>query len=323
MTRKLILTFLLLLMSKQLWAVGNCNGSPINPITDISWQCIFPVRLAGVIQLGPNASEDPTDTESPVCVCNQGAIPRVGVKASFWEPARIIDTVSDPYCMMPLGASITNPAPGTLGGSLSNKSSGGKAFQQMHYYQFPAWAMLDMFTDIPCIEETEFDVMMMSEVMPTWNNDVLSMIVNPESILFANPIAAITCSADAMNTITGMPNNSLFWCMGGWGNVYPLSGSITSTDYLEANAGIAARSIFLMGRLGLLKDTSPNGCYRGYTPIWKKNRYKLQMMKPVKDGACMPIGRDGMLWSGGKHAANGDNFSWMMFKKVDCCISYF
>nr|WP_254204621.1 TraU family protein [Aeromonas sp. FDAARGOS 1405] len=54
-----------------------------------------------------------------------------------------------------------------------------------------------MFYDIPCLSDEGYDVAMMTEILPTWNNEILSMIVNPESILFANPVAALTCSADA------------------------------------------------------------------------------------------------------------------------------
>jgi conjugal transfer pilus assembly protein TraU len=297
-----------------------CNTSPLNPITDISWSCIFPISIGGIATSG---ADETSQNDTPVCICHEGAVPRVGLKVSFWEPARIIDTVADPYCMMPLGTTINNPKPGTLGGSLSNEATGsGKAFQQMHYFIFPAWKILDMFWDIPCIEDDGFDLAMMSELNPTWNNEVLSLIVNPEAVLFANPASTLACSADAAATMVGFPRNELFWCMGSWGNAYPLAGSITSTDYVGANAGLAARSIFLMGRLGMLLDNTPDGCAKTFTPIWHKNHFKLQMVRPVRDASCQPIGRNDLLWTSGKHPNTQDNFEWMVFKHVDCCISY-
>src|SRR3546814_9872238 len=39
---------------------------------------------------------------------------------------------------------------------------------QMHYYVAPVWKMLDMFSDLPCLEDDGFDVALMTEVMPTW-----------------------------------------------------------------------------------------------------------------------------------------------------------
>ncbi|MBB6117750.1 conjugal transfer pilus assembly protein TraU [Rahnella inusitata] len=301
-------------------AHAECNSSFINPITDIGWSCIFPMRIAGVQIIG--GEENPSNSNSPICVCKGGTVSTLGLRTSFWEPKRIIDTVSDPYCMMPLGTSLNIPKPGTLAGGLDNNDTSKRAFQQAHYYIFPAWKILNMFYDIPCLDDEGYDVAMMTEILPQWNNDILSLIINPEAVLFANPISTITCSADAVAATYGMPLNTLFWCMGSWGNAYPLSGSITSTDYVEANAGIAARTIYMMGRLGLLWNTSEDGCYRELAPIWRKDRFKLQMMRPTRDSACVPIGREGLLWTGMKHNPRKDNFMWMMFEKKDCCIRY-
>lgn len=317
-----LLGMVLLCVSAEKASASPCDGKMINPVTDIAWQCIFPIRIGGVVQVSGNQQDSPDTTENALCYCDAGGMPTLGVHVSFWEPARIIDTVSEPWCLNAFGISLANTLPGTLDGSLGRRDGQAKAFQQMHYYLFPAWAVLDMFTDIPCLEETDFDVAMMTEVVPTWNNEVLSLIVNPESVLFANPAAALACAADATAAMVGFPLNQLFWCMGSWGMSYPLAGSITATDYVEANAGLAARGIFLMGRLGLLRTTTPDGCYLEYSPIWKKNRYRLQLMKPVRDSSCMPIGKTGVLWTAFKQPpVGGDNFSWMIFRKVDCCVS--
>ncbi|WP_238556030.1 TraU family protein [Dickeya sp. NCPPB 3274] len=300
-------------------AYATCKSSFINPITDISWRCIFPMRIAGVQVVG--GEEDASNIKSPICTCKAASgFPIIGLKTSFWEPKRIIDTVSDAYCMMPLGTQLTKPTPGTLNGGDTEHDTTRRVFQQSHYYIFPAWKILNMFYDIPCLTDEGFDVAMMSEILPQWNNDVLSLLINPEAILFANPITIVACSADSVAATFGMPLNAMFWCMGSWGNVYPLSGSITATDIVEANAGIAARSIFFMGRMGLLWNTSEDGCYTQLAPIWRKNRYKLQMMRPSRDNACIPLGREGLMWTGGKHDPLKDNFMWMMFEKKDCCI---
>lgn len=299
------------------------DGSFMNPVSDVAWGCIFPVRIGGVARYGPNDPEEGEETDSVLCQCATATVPRIGISISFWEPARIIDTVSEPWCMMPLGKRLSNPQPGSQAGTLSSMDGRASAFQQMHYYQFPAWAILDLFTDLPCMEETEFDVMMMTELLPTWNNDILSLIVHPESVLFANPLSQVACAADAAAAVGGRSRNELFWCMGSWGSAYPLAGRITAGDYVEANAGLAARAIYLMARIGLLKDTNYDGCAFRYTPIWKKRSYKLQMIRPVTDSSCVPLGRTGMLWTSMKQPpVKGNNFSWMMFRRVKCCASY-
>ena len=314
---RLILMAFCLFQQASLYAAG-CNSAPINPITDVSWQCIFPVSLAGMASFGGEGEEK---ASNPICVCDGGK--RVGIKVSFWEPARIIDTVSSPWCMMPLGQELNIGKKGKLAGSLYRGRGTTKAFQQVHYYQYPVWQLLDLFTDIPCLSDSSFDVLMATELNPAWNNEALALIVNPEAVLFANPAAIAACMADSSMSLKGKPMSALFWCMGSWGNTYPLSGSITATDYVEANAALAARSVFLMGRTGLLKDTSPEGCGWQYTPIWRKNRYRLQEMRPVKTSSCQSIGKSGLLWTGQKQPLVGkDNFSWMLFRKVDCCVSY-
>src|SRR3546814_5153153 len=57
-------------------------------------------------------------------------------------------------------------------------------FAQMHYYIAPVWKMLDMFTDLPCIEDDGFDVATITEVLPTWQSGTLGAIIQPEGILF-------------------------------------------------------------------------------------------------------------------------------------------
>jgi len=301
---------------------ATCGPEFINPITDVSWECIFPIRVGGLIQTnvgGSGLSEDPDTIKNPVCVCGG----TIGLTMSFWEPARMIDTVSDPYCFMALGKKLSDPSPGQLGGGLRRSASGSRAFQQLHYYIFPVWAVLDMFMDLPCTDKKSFDVAMITEVLPHWNNDILALLLNPEAILFANPATQLACAADAAAANAGLPINQLFWCQGSWPSVYPLSGSITATDYVEANAALASRGIFMMGRLGALMDPGVSECGVVPTPIWRKRNSRLQIAKPVKGSGCMPIGRSGLLWSQFKNPPMaGDNFSWMVFRRVKCCIGF-
>jgi|SRR5690554_4222221 len=318
---RLIAVFLMLGLSSYVNA--KCDSSFINPITDVSWSCMFPISIAGVSMGG--GEDTINEHKSPICTCTKGGIPRIGLRYSIWEPSRLIDTVSDPYCLMPLGTQMGSSSKAKLGGSISRSSgSSTRAFQQMHYYIFPVFQILDMFYDIPCLGDDDgFDVAMMTEIVPTWNNDLLSLILNPEAILFGNPVTNLACAADASAALTGFPRKELFWCMGSWGNAYPLAGSITSTDYTEANAALAARGTYFMARSGLNWETSNDGCSKKPALIWTKDKYKLQMARPTRDGACLPIGRDALLWGAGKHDIYNDNFMWVLNKKVDCCMTVY
>ena len=108
------LACLLLILCQPLQA--DCKAKIINPFTDIAWHCIFPISLGGVVQLGSGDRAMEDKIESPICTCRNGPIPRIGLKVSFWELSRIIDTVATPYCIMPLGTQLKGPRkPGSLG----------------------------------------------------------------------------------------------------------------------------------------------------------------------------------------------------------------
>lgn len=316
---------LFILLTTKAYA-GSCSTSFLSIPTEVNWQCVFPISVGGVVELADGQNLGDEDISDSVCACGTGASATVGISVSFWEPARVIDTVNDAWCMNAIGTQLTNPKLGTGGGSLTTNSTQGVSdsiFAQMHYYKFPVWAILDMFTDLPCTEDAGFDIAMMSELLPHWNNPVLAMLLNPEALVFGNPIAQLACAADSIAAATGNPINHLFWCMGSWGNAYPFTGSIGATDRVEANAGIAARSIYMMGRTGLLLDPGVDACGSVYTPIWKKSHYKLQLMRPVKDNACRPIGMSGIGWTSFKNRIiGGGNYSWMVFRKVKCCVGY-
>lgn len=298
----------------------------IEPVTDIAWHCVYPIRIGGLLQLTNDEPDgDPDTVGSPICSCVDNGSINVGMKVSFWEPARIIDTTQKPGCLMTIGTTMPIVQPGMLEGSLHKGEGTAYAFANMHYYLFPAWAILDLFTDLPCLDKNaQFDLAMMSEILPTWNNGALSLIVYPETILFANPVTLLACMADAAMVLAGFPRDELFWCMGAWSPAYPLTGHITSPDYTEANAAIAARGLFLMHRTGAVLDAGDDFCGVIRRPIWKKSHFKFQLMKPVRDSACMPIGRPGILWSHNKNPyVNGDNFAWMIFRKNKCCLTYY
>ena len=233
----------------------------------------------------------------------------------------MIDVVTEPGCMMALGTDIMATG-GKLQGSQSSISDGTnttKLFAQMHYYIAPVWKMLDMFSDLPCLEDDGFDVALMTEVMPTWQSGTLGAIIQPEGILFGNPAAGLACMSDSAAAAAGKVIDPLFWCMGSWGSTYPVAGDIHMGDRVEAWAGLAARGTFMMGRLGALTIHSADGCSFKPQPIWTKSRYKLQLMEPVKGGKCVNIGRPGALWTSGKHAPGKDNAQFMLFEKAICC----
>ncbi len=307
----------------QAYAV--CEASVINPISDVCWQCIFPVRMGGITLISSDV-DSPADNigSNPLCICGT----TLGMKVSFWEPARIIETVKDPYCFNLIGAQIGDGGAGWLGGGYRQENVGKNTFAQAHYYLFNVWSILDLFMDLPCLETGGFDIAYLTEVDPLWNDDLLGFILNPEALLFANPVAQLACMADSASSAIGLPLSPLFWCMGSWGSAYPLTGHRNDDNFVQANAAIAARMIYKLSRELALWDTASDACGAIMMPIWVKEHYRMQVMKPMKDFTCHPIGRTSLIWGSMKNPPGGggsnaaDNFDWALFRKILCCVGY-
>lgn len=314
--------FITIFLPVNSYSTGPCRNTFLNPITDIHWKGIFPITIGGIEM--PFGDSDqyspPTRITSPICVCGI----RLGISLSFWKPSRLADTVKTPYCFPVMGVQIANPQPGFLTGGLKPNVESPSTFAQVHWYIFPVFAMLDMFLDSQCLQEDSFDLAYMTEIDPTWNDDTLSFLLNPEALLFGNLATQLACVADSVAANLRHPIDALFWCMGSWGSVYPLSGTIGSSNYVQANAALKARFIFRMGRKLLLRDDALNICGPVMTPIWRKNHFKMHMIRPVKSD-IFPIGRSSHLWGkltnppGGAGGNAPDNFSWAIFKKRTCC----
>ncbi len=300
-------------------------GTPLNPVTDLCWQCIFPVSIAGIeIMPGPMENNVPDLSGMPVCTCP--APPplffRPGIPVSFWEPARYVETVKDPYCFPSLGFGLSD-AGGFLGGGSqeqSNASVEASTFAQAHYFIYPVWSMMELLVDFACVEHSGFDVAYLTEVDPLWQNDILAFILEPEAILFGNPTAQTACIADSVSTNAGLSMSALFWCIGSGGSAYPLTGHVNDDNELMANSTIAARMVYKLARELLICDTAVALCGCIPTPIWVKHNYRIHIAKPVRDFMCHPFGRTGLIWGPFKNPPlTGDNFVWQLFRRRSCC----
>ncbi|MBI5642609.1 MAG: TraU family protein [Deltaproteobacteria bacterium] len=291
----------------------------------VNWSSIYPISIAGVEIADSTDEVTTTDIiSSPICVCE--ADPplyiQIGLSVGFWEPARLIETVKDPGCFPSMGIEFNVTSGGGLGGTNSSAASTGSHFTsaQAHYFIYPIWSMLGMLTDWVCAESSGFDVAYMTEFDPLWQDDTLSLIINPESVLFGNPATQAACIADSIASAAGQSLSPLFWCMGSWGSAYPLTGHIGSSLYTEANAAIAARMLYKLAREMLVCDTNIDICSCKSTPIWVKHNYKMHVAVPVKDFSAHPIGRSGLLWSSAKNPpVEGDNFVWTLYRRRSCC----
>jgi conjugal transfer pilus assembly protein TraU len=315
-----------------------CQGRFVNPITDICWSCILPISIGGLV-IGKGSTPKRRDTKnptSPICACSKGGqpIPIPGLSVGFWEPVRLIDVTRTPYCMTNLGGIAIGSDNKRI--SSFDKSYGTRAqhhsFYHLHYYIYPLVYWLELITDFMCLEQSTFDVAYMSEFDITWNDPKMQSMLNPEAMLFGNPIAQAACALDCASSTISMPLDSMFWCAGCLGNMYPFSGA--NSDHIggvQNSSLLAMRIIAKMHRIGLAQETSTtdasiNGkiCRKSRALKIKKSQYKLQMVNPKsssKDIGCWPLGLSDMLYSSFKeYPYDGQDWGYLLWRKKNCCL---
>jgi conjugal transfer pilus assembly protein TraU len=302
---------------------GSC-GSPSNffkVIKDTCYSCMFPMYIAGV-PLGSAPVNDASDkVRQPLCLCGS-PIPRIGIPIGYWNPNRFIETVKDPWCFPLLGVSIPIGFGSLQRGARTYNHH--RTFMQSHYYIYPIFYMLELFTDFACMTSTSYDLAYPTEVDPLWDDDELAFWISPESILFANPLAQLACVGDAVKANINNPVTALFWCKGSWGGLYPITGNVAQENIVEDAASVASNMIFkLMREMLLLNGAGVSAlCGKHSQPIWNKNNFRLQLMLPQSNKECTVIGKDALFWSAFKNLPGKgmDQFGYLLFQKRDCCM---
>ena len=180
-------------------SIATCTGRFPNPITDICWSCILPLSIGGATIGNFGGQEDNGNPGTPVCSC--GVNPTIGLSVGFWEPARHVEVVRKPFCLPSLGGLNLDPgiaAPEAARFTRPEGDGDGGSFYQAHFYVNPVLYWLEVVTDFPCLERGSFDLAYLTEVDPLWNDDELTFLLNPDAVLFANPVAIAACAADCV-----------------------------------------------------------------------------------------------------------------------------
>ena len=308
-------------------AQAKCNAKFLNPITEICWDCIFPISI-GAISLG-TGRPDTRNQAFPLCACWEGLLPRIGLSIGLWEPARLVDVANEAGCFVNMGFDMDFQllANGTSTATASNGADTGSAWQA-HYYYYPLISWLGTIIDGLCLETTVFDVAYISEIDPLWNNVELNNLLNPEAILFANPIAQAACAAECVATSSGsLSMDALFWCNGCQGSIYPIAGEVNSHyGGVMASQSVATRLTARVHRLLLARKTAsvPTACNPRIAPIIPKSQYRMQITRPVAKTkgryAGAPIGSSTQFIDAGREFPfKGESFGWLMWRKRNCC----
>ena len=321
----ILIIVLVCMVSGSANAKIGCTGKFTNPITDICWSCLFPITIAGIkiVDGDPDTAAPKFPLAPlPVCACLRPGIPAPvpGIPIGFWEPVRLVDVTKSPMCMVGLGGISLGSSP-----QKGYKEDGVGAFYHVHWYIYPVLYWLELLLDFVCIEASSVDIAYMTEFDPLWGDDVKTSILNPEALLFANPIAMAACTVDCLTSSVGLSNDSMFWCAGCQGCLYPMSGTTTyhnggvGTAQLTVTKFIAKmhRQLMLWGYYG-----SAGLCGKYPMPVIKKSQYRMQMVYPIPEtSSCKRIGQTEVLWQAGKeYPIWGEDFTFLIWRKRDCCL---
>jgi len=317
---------LLLSLNNNANASGACPTHSvlgISLITDVCYECMLPLKIATIPILPGSMPDRDYGATFPICFCPAPppVFLRIGVPVSFYEASRIVEAVKNPYCFPTMGLDLSSiSTAGQLGGTKGDGADRQRTFFQTHEIVFPLFAILEILVDWICVENTSIDMFYLTEVDPLWNDDMLTAIINPEALLFGNPIANMACIADSIAAQADRPLDPLFWCKGSWGNAYPLTGNTNSKAYIEDSASVAAGYIYAAHRKFIMWDSFGNLCRKTPNPIWTKSAERMQLLAPVAHPKAMGIGKTDLMWGYGKNPPfQGDNFGYLLFRKRECC----
>ncbi|MCK9553907.1 conjugal transfer pilus assembly protein TraU [Aquamicrobium sp.] len=305
--------------------VGSCTGSFVNPITDISWGSLFPLTI-GPLEIWPSGEPDTPNPSLPVCACLD-PIPRIGISVGFWEPVRLADASMKPWCFVNLGGLKLDPGFDIGYKGLQGPSAVGGKQQfsgdwHVHWYMYPLIAWMELVANFACLEVAGIDIMYMTEIDPLWQNSELTTILNPEAILFANPIALAACAADCVAATVGLPLDPLFWCAGCQGGMYPLNGKISAqSGHVQGSRLAVERFAFKLHRMGVLWGSFGGAglCGSYPMPIMMKSQYRIAATNPVTSGT-KPIGAQTLTGAGRMIPAIGEDMGYLVWRKRNCCL---
>lgn len=315
-----------------------CEGKFPNPITDICWSCVYPIKLFGAKLFGSDGEDFDTDFDQPVCFCNSP--PRIGVPTSFWEPVYMTDVTTVPWCFPNLGGiHLDVPINESMLGTTSDQPRGGfhsgsspASFRWVHGYTNPLMYVLDVLLDDTCTSKGSMSPEWPTEVDPAYDDWEISTTMNPLSFAIANMTAIVAGTADSIAALVDFPIPELFWVAGSWGNIYPYTGWVYPHITNEVTARLLSTRLLawqheFKSMAAYYGPENACGTTGSWQPIMNKRQYKFSRLLPypetekINGKCCGPIGRSTILVESGTQApaTSFRDFGYTIFRKRDCC----
>jgi len=309
-----------------------CQGQFPNLLTDLCYDCMFPITIAGIpINLSQSSDDyDSGATAGAVCTCSNTL--SIGIPSSFWEPIYMVDVTNVAGCMPLLGGIQISPPTnssedGAIVGTNALLSGNSKAaFMHVNEYINPVMTTLGIISNDPCLDTRGFDTPYVSWADPTWNDDTLAMILTPYAYPFAG-IASIAAEApDSIAATTGFGLAPLFWTAGAWGSMYPVTGNVSTANTAEQVAHLLLARIFAKLHAAGVQQTTAGktaqaSCGAIGVPefIMDKRQYKTNRIFPFPDNMCTPISRPLVFQESGASSPQYKDYGYFVFRKKDCC----
>lgn len=297
-------------------------------LTDICWECMLPIRIAGAA-IGGGAADYPEEAvDEAVCACRQQGdlLPRIGYTLGFWQPIRLLELVRTRGCLLSLNGAATALGEASHLGTRGTGEIGvdNTAFYHYHYYAFPLLQILGLLNKDICFnqEYLSLDMLYASEIDPTWNYPEIAALVFPETRWFATPQAVLGCAADTLAHGAQRTSKSMFWCAGSWGTVYPVSGydhGIGSGARITSL--LATRALTASHRRGFEPQTVGKGalCSTSTETTFNSDQYRFTMLYPIAEDGKHPVGASTLTWG---EATNTSDAVYMVWRWRDCCSSF-
>lgn len=312
---------------------ASCHGRFFNPHRDPNWLNFFPISILG-ISLGPN-SNPPAMGMPPICICpsRMAGIPMPGIGITFWQPLYVAEIERSSGCLSTLGGlsllkSFKMQDAEQDASDSAEDSTVKQTRMQMHWYQYPLFSILELFKELGCLSTSGFALGYITELDPTWHSDLWGAVLSPESALFANPLAQMACSVDAVASTISHPLDALFWCQGTSGPIYPLTGTSQHLNSnQQSNMQILGKFMAKAHRQLMLFATIGPGaeCFSHPMPFIIKSQYRVNPIWPFKkNGKPINLGMSEYKWglSPPANFATRESSAYLIWQGQQCCLRF-
>lgn len=253
------------------------------------YSCLFPMQIGGVATGDLRAF--PKDMAQGGCLCpGRFGITTPGLINGAWIPTHLVESTRSAGCSSVLGGtSLLGDSFGRAraGTHLKRNDTAATTGYHVNIFTYPTSTVTDSLPfgacSLPPMSDG-FNLEYMSSLDPTFSSDALSMVMTPDAVLFANPVAQTACVADAVASTWLGPINALYHCAGTWGSVFPLTGQAPQADAAIKEALLAqTRAVAVQHRrLSMqLRYTYAGVCLNIPMPVMPKAQYKFQPTSPI------------------------------------------